>query len=248
MLSFLTKKILFKETIQNGLDIHNHILPGIDDGAKNIDESLILIKGLQSLNIISSYATPHIMAGFYENNQESIWNSMQRLSQDSNYQDLNFPIYPSAEYMLDDNFLKNIHKTNLKSLMLKQHNYILVEMSYAYESPRFEDVLFKMQTSGLNPIMAHPERYNYWNIDHDIESLRSRNIHFQLNALSLSDYYGSAVQKKAIRWLKKGYYSFIGTDLHHTKHLNALQNLQISKKIAPLVEELWNNNKKLLAK
>lgn len=243
MLGLFKKKVIFSEIISNGVDIHNHILPGIDDGAHNIEESLYLINGLVDLNIVHAIATPHIMSGYYENNLETIKEAAQLLDQHLNI--ANFTFDYSAEYMMDDQFNQHLYQ---KKLLTHNEQYVLVEMSYAYETPHFEQIIFEIQSAGYQPIIAHPERYNYWSINYDLQKLKNRNIHFQLNALALGEYYGSQINKKAMKWLEEGLYTFIGTDLHHSKHLNALKNLKIHSKLAPLVEQLWDNNRNLLLK
>lgn len=244
MFNIFSKKYTLPDLIEDGLDIHSHILPAIDDGAKDIDNALFLIQGLKDLGITKSYATPHIMDGFFDNDNKIILDTYHSFTKHLESIGYNHEIYPSAEYMLDDQFYELL---KAKDLILKKHDFLLVEMSYAYETPQFEQILFEIQSNGINPIMAHPERYNYWSSDYDIEKLKDRGIHFQLNALALSEYYGSAIQRKALKWLEEGMYTFIGTDLHHKRHLDALKNLKISKKHAGLVRQLWENNKAYLS-
>lgn len=241
MLGIFKKKVKLSDTIIQGVDIHNHILPSIDDGAKDIEDSIKLINGLRDLNIVHAIATPHIMSGFFDNTPQTIKQASQKLSEQLVYTDFSFQ--HSAEYMMDDQFKELLQE---KQLLTHGHQYILVEMSYAYETPQFEQLLFEAQSAGYHPIVAHPERYNYWDIDYDLERLKQKNISFQLNALSLGNYYGSRINKKALKWLKAGIYTFIGTDLHHDKHLNALKNLEISSKIVEEIQQLWENNRKLL--
>ncbi len=244
MLQIFRKKQYLSETIEDGLDIHCHILPSIDDGAEDVEQSLYLIEGLQSLNINQAIATPHIMSGYYENDWTSIHNASNVLR---NYliSRSAFTFKSSAEYMMDSSFEEEL---NEKRLLTHPNNFVLIEMSYAFENPEFEKLIFRMQSAGYSPIMAHPERYNYWPLDYDIKKLKDREVKFQLNALSLSNYYGSNIQKKALKWLREGVYTFIGTDIHHSKHLNALKELQIKPKDFDLVKQLWENNKKYLLK
>ncbi|HZH88413.1 MAG TPA: CpsB/CapC family capsule biosynthesis tyrosine phosphatase [Chitinophagaceae bacterium] len=242
MLQIFRKKQSFSDTIEEGLDIHCHILPGIDDGAQDVEKSILLINGLQSLNINQAIATPHIMRGYYENDWTSIHNASNALR---NYliSKSTFKFQSSAEYMLDENFEIEL---NEKSLLTHPNNYVLIEMSYAFENPELEKLIFRMQSAGYRPIMAHPERYNYWPIDYNIQKLINRGVKFQLNALSLSKYYGTHIQKKALKWLREDVYTFIGTDMHHTRHLEALKELKINAKDFERVKELWVNNKKYL--
>ncbi|PIV93644.1 MAG: histidinol phosphatase, partial [Flavobacteriaceae bacterium CG17_big_fil_post_rev_8_21_14_2_50_33_15] len=128
MLYIFKKKQFLKDLLENFVDIHCHILPGIDDGAKSIEESLLLIKKMQALGFKQCIATPHIMSDFYPNTEVTIGNAYQNLITELRKNKLNHIIInPAAEYMMDAHFETLVTQNNLFPL---KENYVLVEMSY----------------------------------------------------------------------------------------------------------------------
>src|SRR5690606_10886989 len=113
--------------------------------------------------------------------------------------------------MIDERFLQLIDEGPL--LTIDGHKQVLVEMSYLSESPYLYPALFKLQTHGYQPVLAHPERYQFYFDQAEIfEELMAKGCILQLNALSLSGYYGKMVQKTAALLIKKGLYQYIGSD------------------------------------
>ena len=142
------------------VDIHNHILPDIDDGAKNVEESINLIKGFSEIGMTSFICTPHIMHNYYPNTPETIKSSYQELQlelSNRNMDDISIDF--SAEHMIDDNFETILE--NGKVMPLK-NDYLLIEMSYLQPSYNFHIALKKITQHNLFPIFAHPERYMYF--------------------------------------------------------------------------------------
>ena len=211
------------------MDIHNHILPGIDDGAKTVEDSLQLIQGLNDLGISEFIATPHIMHNYFENDPESINAAFESLRASLLQENLkNIPIEASAEHMIDDNF-ENLLEND--GIMPMRKDYLLVEMSYLQPSINFDTSIKRIVEKGLFPILAHPERYNFILLNTGKYSrFKKQGIFFQLNMLSLGDYYDNETQKKAGKLLDAGYIDFIATDAHHLKHIDALEKITLSKK------------------
>jgi tyrosine-protein phosphatase YwqE len=121
------------------------------------------------------------------------------------------------------------------------NNHVLIEMSYAVESPNIKEAIFALQTNGYRPILAHPERYPYYfhNLE-NYESIYDTGCDLQLNILSLTGYYGKPIQRMAEKLLEKGWFSWIGSDLHHERHLGALLQLSADKKILKQLEKIKN--------
>lgn len=204
-------------------DVHNHILPGIDDGAKTIDDSLMLIRGLKELGINRCIATPHIIAGVYDNDINSIKEASDKLSKALSSENIKFNLSYSAEYMIDDRFLNTLDN---KQLCVLPNNYVLIEMSYFAESIMSMEVVYRLNSFGYSPILAHPERYNYYHNDFSqYRLIKDMGCYFQLNLLAISGYYGSQVKAVALRLIKEKMYDFVGTDIHHERHLNAIKRL-----------------------
>ncbi|MFD2557042.1 tyrosine-protein phosphatase [Sphingobacterium tabacisoli] len=206
-----------------GCDMHNHVLPGIDDGAKTVADSLVLIQGLKDLGIDRCIATPHVISGVYDNTVDDIAEALGRLKQELTSKNMEFSIGHSAEYMLDEGFLNILDHNRLCAL---PNNYVLIEMSYLAESNMLMEAIFRLQSEGYFPILAHPERYNYYHQDfNQYKIIKEMGALLQLNVLAISGYYGNQVKLTAARLIKEGMYDFVGTDMHHERHLNAIKGV-----------------------
>ena len=230
MFHFFSKKQFIADLLGNFVDIHNHILPGIDDGAKNIEASLNLIHKLKNLGINQFIPTPHIMQDFYPNTDETIAEAYQELLSHLN-KDLKqtITINPAAEYMLDHHFERLVNEEQLFTL---KKNYVLIEMSYFQAPINLETLIFKIKTKGYIPVLAHPERYSYYHNNLDYYTrLKSLGCLFQLNLLSLSNYYGNGVEKVANYLINNEFIDFTGTDTHNEIHIEKLKEIKCSKKL-----------------
>lgn len=209
-----------------GVDMHNHILPGIDDGAQDIEQSLTLIRGLKELGINKCISTPHIMHGVHDNTPTTIQKAHARLTEVLREQGIKFDLHYAAEYMIDDQLDTWIQNDNL---CLLPNRHILIEMSYLAESKALFQTIKDVQEKGYQPILAHPERYNYYHQNFKVyKEIKDAGCLLQLNLLSISRYYGEPVKSAALTLVKSGMYDLVGTDMHHEKHLNAL-NMVASK-------------------
>lgn len=230
MFSFFNKRVLLRDYLTDFTDIHNHILPGIDDGAKNVEASLELISRFGEMGVSKFIATPHIMNDYYPNTPETINNALEELQSalQAAGKD-NVQVRAAAEYMMDQNFLELMEKERLLCL---SENYILVEMSYFQAPINLNEILFKLQTQQYRPVLAHPERYAYYHSKdlHKYEDLKRRGCSFQLNILSLLGHYGTNIQETALMLLDKGMIDFVGTDTHQPRHLEKLANAKILEK------------------
>ena len=203
-------------------DIHSHILPGIDDGSPDIETSLQLVKGIYDLGIRKTVATPHVIADMYRNTPETIHAALTQLNTACVTEGINIEISAAAEYLLDDYFFKLLQED--APLLCIHKNIILTEQSFMSTSNNLNEIAFSIMTKGYRPIMAHPERYifyhnNYENYSH----LKDMGFYLQVNLLSLTGYYGKAVAKAAKYILDNEMADFVGTDMHHFRHLELLQ-------------------------
>lgn len=204
-----------------GVDMHNHILPGIDDGSPDVEHSLRLIRGLKSLGINKSISTPHIMQGVHNNTPKSIKDAYTKLKQALVEEGIKFDLQYAAEYMVDDQLDTWIHHDNLCPL---PNRHVLIEMSYLAESKALFQTIKDIQDKGYQPILAHPERYNYYHQTFKVyKEIKDAGCLLQLNLLSISRYYGEPVKSAALTLIKSGMYDLVGTDMHHEKHLHALR-------------------------
>ena len=213
-------------------DIHSHILPGIDDGSPDVETSLELLRGIYALGITKTVATPHIIGDMYRNTPDTINAALSTLKTAVAATGMNIEISAAAEYMLDDYFLKLLNDD--APLLCIYKNIILTEQSYASASGNLHEMAFEIMKKGYRPIMAHPERYYYYH-DNYAEYSRLKDMGFllQVNVLSLIGYYGKHAAKAARYIMDHGMADLVGTDMHHTRHLAALQkreNLTIFRK------------------
>ena len=221
-------------------DMHSHILPGIDDGAPDVDTAVSLIKGMMQCGIKKFMGTPHIMSELHKNDRTTITNAYNQLQAALNQQGIDVSLSYAAEYMIDENFLNVLKEGNLLTVT---ENKILIETPFYAEPLDIEDVLFSIEAAGYQAILAHPERYHY--VDNKFAVFRKyldRGVALQLNVLSLSGYYGSKEKEVAEKMLQEGLYTYIGSDLHHERHLKRLSYMQLDQKVVKRMEQTnWHN-------
>lgn len=215
-------------------DMHSHLIPGIDDGSKSMEESIKLIKELCELGYKKLITTPHIMSDFYKNTPEIIMDGLEKVRAAVREECLPVTINAAAEYYLDDGF---VHKLETEKLLTLKDNYLLFEISYVNAPENMLEIIFRMQVLGYKPIMAHPERYPFWfnNIDF-YKSLRDQGVLLQINVNSLAGYYGPEAKKLAEKMIDNEMVDLIGTDTHAIKHIQALNKCTKEKYFRKVIE------------
>lgn len=246
MIFFKKKEIPLIDFFPEGfVDIHSHLLPGIDDGAKNINNSIELILKMRSYGIKNFITTPHVLGDVYPNSSETIKVKLKEVQEELKNRNItDITINAAAEYMMDEQFSKRLENDDILTL---KDNFILVEMSYFNAPINLYDILFEIQLKGYKPVLAHPERYNFYH--NNIENyykLKKAGCLFQLNLLSLTEQYGKNVQKISNQLLKENMYDFVGTDTHHHNHLELLKKIATKNNLNK-IEHLLKNNKKFKA-
>ena len=209
-------------------DMHSHILFGIDDGSKTLENSLVMARKFVDLGYSKIIATPHVMTNYYENTSEIIQEKKDLLNAALKTNGIPLQIEFAAEYYIDEYFLERVR--NREALMTFNKEYILVETSFLNKPIFFTELLFDLITQGYTPIFAHPERYVYLQNDFEqVEKILESGMKFQINLLSLVGYY-SPNAKKLAQWLiQNGHYSFLGTDAHSINHLELINEVLQSK-------------------
>ena len=204
-------------------DIHSHILPGIDDGAPDVETSILLIEGLMNLGITQTVATPHIIGDLYLIDAATINKALDLVRDALAEKQIDFKVSAAAEYMLDAYFLELL-STKIPLLTVKD-NLVLTEFSYADKPYNVEQIVFAIITENYQPILAHPERYGYYHNDFkQYDFLNELGFLLQVNLLSLTGYYGKPAAKAANYLIKNNLATFVGTDVHHERHLEALSD------------------------
>jgi protein-tyrosine phosphatase len=224
MFSFFKKKEPKTNIIFNYesviVDMHSHVLPGIDDGAQNVQESVALIKKMMSLGIKKIIATPHVMADFYRNTPETIGNALTLLKAELAQQGINIPVEAAAEHYFDEVFEKMVDE---RRLMTMGDNFALFEYPFISAPMNGYTVIQKMIANGYKPILAHPERYLYMEME-DIEGLRNWGCNIQMNTIALTGAYGKEIRKRAEAMVDRQLVDFIGSDMHNLRHAATLQD------------------------
>ncbi|HVZ56013.1 MAG TPA: CpsB/CapC family capsule biosynthesis tyrosine phosphatase [Chitinophagaceae bacterium] len=217
------------------VDMHSHLLPGIDDGAQDLSQSLELIRGMVELGYRKLITTPHILRPLYPNTREVIIEKLEAMQEILKEEGIPVEFQAAAEYYLDDSLLELLRAE--VPLLTFGNNYVLVEFSMASVPLNLKDMLFALQLQGYQPVIAHPERYVYLEHSRQLyDELKDAGYLFQMNLLSLGGGYGRAVQDLAHHLAKKEYYDLIGTDMHHVRHLRALQTPGLVEPVARLLE------------
>jgi protein-tyrosine phosphatase len=203
-----------------GVDMHSHVLPGIDDGAQTPQESIELIKRMMALGIKKIIATPHIMADYYKNTSETINAALAVLKAELVKENLDIIVEAAAEHYFDETFESRIDDGRL---MIMGDNYVLFEFSFISKPPNVIPVIQKLTGLGFKPILAHPERYPYMDPE-QLKVLRGWGLLLQLNTISLTGYYGKEAKKFAENLIDLQMVDFISSDMHHLRHADAFKD------------------------
>ena len=226
-------------------DIHSHLVPGIDDGAQTIEDSLTMIRALKDMGFKSLVTTPHIKFDHYPNTSETIQNGLAQLHRALRENHIDMPIRAAAEYYIDDHFMQLLDSEPLLTI---QKNEVLVELSFMFEPMNFYNTLFKIQTKGYKPILAHPERYTFYHEKKEVyEQIKDRGVMLQLNTIALTGYYGKAVKDIAEYLLEKKLYDYCGSDMHHMRHAEQLRKVLDAKVFHALQRYPFKNAKLQIA-
>ncbi len=217
MFGFLRNRTIGETGILHGMtDWHSHILPGVDDGFRSLEDSLEALSRYESLGVSEVWLTPHVMEDV-PSTTEALRDCFAELR---NAYKRPLRLYLAAEYMMDNLFERRLRDRDLLPLGTGG-KHLLVETSYYNPPAGLVEILKSIKTAGYFPVLAHPERYMYMDME-DYSALMDSGVRLQLNLCSLVGMSGKEVQKKAFRLLRKGYFSIVGTDLHRLSQLDFL--------------------------
>jgi protein-tyrosine phosphatase len=225
------------------VDIHSHLIPGIDDGSRSIEDTFAMLVKFEQLGYRKVIATPHIMSEVYPNTEEQIRSKGQEMIDEMHRAGINLELGVAAEYYFDESLFKKIKEKKMLSI---GQGYVLVEFSFYSQPSHDKKLFFDMQMAGYKPVLAHFERYSYYHgsIDYAME-LRELGVNIQVNINSFFGHYGSTIKKQADRLLRAKAIDFIGTDCHRMQHLMLMErNLNFPN--AELLNALALKNNRLL--
>ncbi|MDO6389344.1 capsular biosynthesis protein [Pontibacter sp. BT731] len=225
-----------------GVDMHSHILPGIDDGAATLEQSLELVRGMKEMGYRKLIMTPHIMSDFYRNTPEIIRMQLKVLQDAVTAEGIEMELACAAEHYLDEALLQKLEDN--EELLTFGDNYLLFETSFLNEPLNLREAIFRMQSLGYKPVLAHPERYTYFygKFD-DLVKLREQGVLLQPNLNSLTGYYSPGAKMIIEKLIDAGLVDFLGSDTHSLKHIANLQKVLCSKYLVKALQLPLLNSK-----
>ncbi len=225
---FSKKEELDIDFSQIAVDMHSHLIPGIDDGSKSMADTVAMLQGFKDLGYKKIITTPHIMSDYYQNSPETILPKALEIDKKLGG---SIAFSAAAEYYSDSEFLQKLKEEDLLCI---SENKLLFEFSFLEEPTNVNDVVFQIQLQGYQPILAHPERYPYFTKKNKgiarFRELAERGVDLQLNMLSLIGHYGPEVKKTAEQLIDANLVSWVSSDCHHLMHMKLIKE-KVSKSI-----------------
>lgn len=196
------------------IDIHNHVLVGVDDGPANEEEAIALVKQAHEQGITTIVVTPHHFHTRYNNTFHSVQAGIDRLNSIKEISELNIQLLPGQEIRITDKIFEEIENQNIKGI--NDSKYLLIELP-SNEVPHYtKKLLFELQTKGFIPIIAHPERNKAIAKDINIlYELVNNGALSQITASSLTGELGKNIQKISIQMIEHHLVQLIASDAHH---------------------------------
>lgn len=218
-------------------DIHSHILFDVDDGSRTIEESIELLKKMHEIGFNNVILTPHYIEGSEyncENKQKR--DKIKIIKEELVKQKININIFLGNEVFINDNIYNLIKNDVIHTL--NNTKYILIELPFHNQIVNLEDIIYELKIKGLIPIIAHPERYTYFQKNYqEIDRLKEEGFLFQANYASILGYYGKESKKLLKYMLKKKYIDYFGTDIHRTSKTYVIDNFKkIEKNIIKITK------------
>ena len=229
---FFSNKILVRESglLEGFCDYHCHLLPGVDDGVKEMEDTLHILEDWEMAGVKEVWMTPHIMEDI-PNTQEELERVFEQVKEC--YSGV-VKLHLAAEHMMDGMFVRKLDRDGERMMTLFD-DYLLVETSYYTPPMNMEAIIDRIKKLGYEPVLAHPERYQYMNMK-DYRRWKEQGLLLQLNVPSLVGAYSPDVQRKAEWLLKENMYDFCGTDTHSIDQVGLFMNSLISKKMVKKVK------------
>ena len=224
-------------------DLHSHLIPGIDDGSKNMDESLEMLRAMQDLGYRRVITTPHVMSDAYQNSTRMIVNGLRLLREAALSEGIKIEIEAAAEYYMDEELIARLER---KDILTIGGEYLLFETSYISKPLNFEEIVYEIQARGYKALLAHPERYRYiTDPQKEFEEMKELGIFLQLDINSLGGYYGKQAKKHALVLSESGLIDFLGSDVHRIRQVGFLEKVFASPEYHTLLEKNTIRNDRL---
>jgi protein-tyrosine phosphatase len=201
------------------IDFHNHVLPNVDDGSKNVEMTISMLKSASAQGIKTIVNTTHLQHPKMENkntNYEYIINIRDEVLDIAQRENIDIDIELAAEVYYLPNLCELIDHP-----LATFNNFMLIEFPMIITPPEYENTFFQLILKGVTPILAHPERYRGFQDDVvKLQRLQEMGVVFQIDAGSLLGHFGKKTKKMAFEMLSKGYCHLIGSDAHNNAKRN----------------------------
>ena len=204
------------------VDMHSHLLPGIDDGVSTLEEAEEIILDFLALGYKHIITTPHVMSDAYKNTPEGIQTKLEELKAHLNRKNISVNVSAAAEYYLDESLFKMIETS--APLLTFGKNYLLFETNFITEPFNLKEFIFLATTRGYKLVLAHPERYLYLQNNFEkLQDLIDRGVLMQMNISSLTGYYSKPVRQMAFKLIDRKMIHWLGSDCHHLQHTHLMR-------------------------
>lgn len=246
-----------KGIFEGTVDVHSHLLPGVDDGFQTVDDSLEVLRTWAEAGVRGIICTPHFIECYGANRRPTIEDQFAAFQRQAAVLNPLYTPSPSgrageglgeagkglhlaAEYMVDDAFKS--HASDGFLTLGQDTGLVLTETSYVDIHPYHTQLLYDLSLAGYQPVIAHPERCQYAS-ESQYELWRHKGYKFQLNILSLSGAYGETAKKKAEYMLGEGMYDYVGSDVHNLRNfLSWLSKILLTSAQTDALRALLENN------
>ncbi|WP_239738333.1 CpsB/CapC family capsule biosynthesis tyrosine phosphatase [Mammaliicoccus sp. H-M32] len=231
------------------IDIHNHLLVGMDDGPQSLEETIDLLTQAKEQGITGIVVTPHHLHPRYNNIFSDVDNAIKDLTRNQQIKNFNIQLYPGQEIRITDKVLKDIDQHQIQGI--NHSKYLLIELPSNAVPHYTKNLLYEIQTKGFIPVIAHPERNKA--IAQDINllyELINNGALSQITASSLTGKLGKNLQKVSIQMIEHNLIHFVASDAHHSENrpfgLGELFTPPKLKKMQLTIKELLNNNEAMI--
>lgn len=218
------------------IDLHSHILPSIDDGASSMEESLELLEKAVFYGVTDLVLTPHFIVGSYDADNEKKILLLEELKQKVSERNLPISLYLGNEVFVENNLLELLETGKITTL--HRSRYLLFEVPRLDLYQGIYDIIFFLQSKGIRPILAHPERYLIIQKDPNVAlKLKEQGVLFQVNLGSFVGTYGKSVQDCALLLAKHRMIDFVSSDIHHIHHCHYKHIDEVKKILKKILTE-----------
>lgn len=226
-----------------GVDLHNHLIPGVDDGSASYEQTKEIIESLQKMGYNKIVTTPHVMIDGYPNTSNGLKKGLDKLKGNLKEDNIQVDIDIAAEYYFDSHLMA---LNEIGDLLTIGDNYVLIEFSYMNKPLNLEHGISEIKAKGYKVIIAHPERYTFF--QGNLEAyryLRNLGVLFQMNLMSLSNLYGPGAMMTARMLIDEEMVDLVGTDIHNPGQLRFVEKARRDKYFHQLVQSGRIMNQKI---